>query len=75
MKDESLGPTMNQGLITPIPKPDKDRRYMDNFWPITFLNSDYKIFTCIYANILKVGIDNLTNRNQDFLKEDLFIII
>ncbi len=27
----SLGPTMNQGLITLTPKPDKDMRYMDNF--------------------------------------------
>ncbi len=68
IEDGSLGPIMNQGLITLIPKPEKDMRYMDNFHPITLLN-DYNIFTHVYVNRLKVGINNLINESQSgFLK-------
>ncbi len=52
IEDGSLGPTMNQGLITLIPKPEKYMRYMDNFRLITLLNND--IFTHTYVNRLKV---------------------
>ncbi len=46
--------TMKQGIITLIPKPDKDPNILDNFRPITLLNTDYKIVTLIYANRLKM---------------------
>lgn len=36
IEDGSLGPTMSQGLIILIPKPDKDHRFLDNLRPITF---------------------------------------
>lgn len=69
IEDGSLGPSMNQGLITLIPKPDKDLKLIDNFRPITLLNSDYKIFTHAYVNRLKKGIHNLINESQSgFLK-------
>lgn len=35
--------TKKQGIITLIPKPDKDPKILDNFRPITLLNTDYKI--------------------------------
>jgi len=46
--------SMKQGVITLIPKPDKDPKILDNFRPITLLNTDYKIVTLIYANRLKL---------------------
>ncbi len=36
---------MKQGLITLIPKPGKDPKFIDSFRPITLLNTDYKILT------------------------------
>lgn len=69
IEDGFFGPTINQGPITLIPKPDKDMRYMDNFHPITLLNNDYKVFTHIYVNRLKVGINDFINESQSgFLK-------
>ncbi|MGL4247629.1 MAG: hypothetical protein ACRCR5_02425 [Lactococcus garvieae] len=64
IEDGFFGPNVNQGLITLITKPDKDMRDMDNFCPITLLNNDYKIFTHIYVNRLKVGISNFINESQ-----------
>lgn len=64
IEEESLAPTMYQGLITLIPKPDKDMRYVDNLRPITLLNNDYKIFSHIFVNRLKEGLNNLINESQ-----------
>lgn len=70
IEDGSLGPTMSQGLITLIPKPDKDHRILDNLRPITLLNSDYKIFTHVFVNRLKKGLNGVVNEVQSgFLKE------
>lgn len=44
---------MKQGLITLIPKPAKDKRYIENLRPITLLHTDYKIFTHVLADRLK----------------------
>lgn len=49
-------PTMKQGVITLVPKPGKDKRYIDNLRPITLLNVYYKLFTMIFANRLKTDI-------------------
>ena len=38
-----LTPTMRQGILNLIPKPNKDSRYIKNLRPITLLNTDYKI--------------------------------
>lgn len=35
----NLLPTMKHGLIILIPKPGKDKRILDNLWPITLLIS------------------------------------
>ncbi len=38
-----LPPTLTQGLITFLPKPNKDSLLIDNWHPIGLLNSNYKI--------------------------------
>ncbi len=44
---------MKQGLICLIPKPNKDSSLLDNWRPITLLNSDYKILASVYAEKIK----------------------
>ena len=61
---------MKQGIITLLPKPGKDKRHIDNLRPITLLNVDYKLFTIVLANRLKVGIDQIISESQSgFIKE------
>ena len=43
--------TMKQGLITLIPKPDKDGSIIENWRPISPLNTDYKILQSCFLNI------------------------
>lgn len=50
-----LTESMKQGVITLIPKPNKDVLYLDNWRPITLLNSDYKLLACLYANTMLGG--------------------
>ncbi len=64
IEEGTLSSTQRQGLITLLPKPDKDSRYIDNLRPITLLNTDYKIFAHIFANRLKKGINKIINESQ-----------
>lgn len=36
-----LAESMKQGIITLIPKPNKEKPFLDNWRPVTLLNSDY----------------------------------
>lgn len=40
-----LAESMKQGLISLIPKPNKELEHLDNSCPITLFNSDYKIIS------------------------------
>lgn len=67
---------MKQGIITLLPKPGKDKRYIDNLRPITLLNVDYKLFTNIIANRLKMDIGQIISETQSgLLKKGLYTII
>lgn len=44
---------MKTGLITLLPKPNKDLLKLDNRRPITLLCNDYKLVALVYANRLK----------------------
>lgn len=57
IKKQDLVTTMKQGLISLIPKPDKDAQNIDNWRPITLLNIDYKLFALVYAKRLKSGLN------------------
>lgn len=41
--------TMKQGIITLIPKPNKDTLLLDNWRPITLLCNDYKSLAHVFA--------------------------
>lgn len=64
-----LPPTMSQGLITLIPKPDKDVLLIENWRPITLINNDTKLLSLIFARRLKSCLTTIIDECQSgFLK-------
>ena len=59
-----LPPTMCQGIITLIPKPNKDKLVLDNWRPITLINNDTKLFSHIFAQRLKACLDTIIDDCQ-----------
>jgi exonuclease III len=53
-----------RGIITLIPKKDKNRFYLKNWRPITLLNSDYKILTKALANRICSVLPNIIDEDQ-----------
>ena len=49
----SLSISQRRGIITLIPKPNKDTTLLDNLRPISLLNTDYKILTKVIAKRLE----------------------
>jgi len=64
IESNELSTLMKQGLITLLPKPDKDHLILDNWRPITLLNVDYKLLSLVYAVRLKKGLDEIINECQ-----------
>ncbi len=56
--------TMKQGIISLIPKPDKDLLVIDNWRPISLLTLDYKILASVYAKRLSYGLGNIISESQ-----------
>ena len=64
-----LSISQKQGIITLLPKSDRDIRLLKNWRPISLLNTDYKILTKCLANRLKKVLPVLIHTNQTgFLK-------
>lgn len=59
-----LPPTLCQGLITLIPKPNKDNLLIDNWRPITLINNDAKILAQIFASRLKKCLESIIDECQ-----------
>ena len=59
-----LPSSLTRGVITLIPKPNKDRRYIKNWRPITLLPVLYKILSSCIANRLKIYLPVLINSDQ-----------
>lgn len=59
-----LPDSLNESLITLIPKDEDDRTNMKKYRPISLLNTDYKIITKILTNRLKPHMDKLVHRDQ-----------
>ncbi len=65
----SLTELQKQGIITLLPKKDKNALIIDNWRPISLLNVDYKIATKVIANRIKNVLNSLIDANQTgFLK-------
>ena len=60
----SLSKDQKRGLITLVPKKDKDRLFLKNWRPIALLNSDYKLLAKSLANRIKSVMDNLISTDQ-----------
>ena len=60
----SLSITQRRGIITLIPKPNKDTTLLDNLTPISLLNTDYKILTKVIAKRLEKVLPKIINPDQ-----------
>ena len=59
-----LSITQKEGLITCIPKGDKDKQQLKNWRPISLLNVSYKIASACIANRIKQYLPLLINDDQ-----------
>lgn len=59
-----LHESARKGLITLLPKKNKDLDYLYNWRPLTLLNVDYKIISHAIALRLKTRVDELIHPNQ-----------
>ncbi|MEK6264009.1 MAG: reverse transcriptase family protein [Clostridium sp.] len=64
MTNKELSITQKQGVISLIPKKDKDPKKIKNWRPITLLNTDYKILTKYIAWYLKDHLVDIIHNNQ-----------
>ena len=60
----SLSITQRQGIITCIPKENKDKRFLKNWRPISLLNVTYKIASSCIANRMKSCLDRIISNDQ-----------
>ena len=60
----SLTTLQKQGIISLLPKKDKDLSSLNNCRPLTLLNTDYKIVTKAIANRIKKYLPNIINSSQ-----------
>ena len=68
-QNNTLTTMQKQGIITLLPKKDKDLTSLGNWRPISLLNTDYKIATKTLANRMKKVLHNIIINNQTgFLK-------
>ena len=64
-----LSQFQSQGIITCIPKEEKDRRYIKNWRPISLLNVDYKIGSSSIANrFQKILPSIISDTQKGFIK-------
>ena len=64
-----LSITQRLGLITCIPKENKPKQHLNNWRPLTLLDTVYKLASGAIANRLKQVIDKTINKDQTgFLK-------
>ena len=66
----SLSISQKQGIITLLPKSDKDLSYLKNWRPITLLTVDYKILSSVLAMRLKSNLSDIIHEDQTgFIKK------
>jgi len=72
-KNKHLGISQRQGIISLIPKKNKDPKKLTNWRPITLLNTDYKILTKYIAEYMKNYLTDIINYNQKGFLSNRFI--
>ena len=63
-KHKAFSTSQSQGVITCIPKGDKDRKLLKNWRPILLLNSSYKLASTCIANRIKPIIPHIIKSQQ-----------
>ena len=72
-KTTNMSITQRQGIITCIPKGDKQKQYLKNWRPITLLNITYKIASGCIAQRIKSVLDYIINEDQTGFLSGRFI--
>ena len=52
------------GILTLIPKKDRDATHIKNWRPITLMNTDHKIYAKALANRIKPTLESLISQHQ-----------
>ena len=61
------------GIITVIPKGDKDKTYLKNWRPLTLLNSIYKMISGVVADRIKPVLNSIIHGDQKGFIADRYI--
>ena len=69
-ENNELHKSAREGVISLIPKPNRDTRLIKNLRPITLLNTDYKILEKCLANRLKPILRFIINEDQKGFMSD-----
>ena len=69
----SLSVSQRLGIITLIPKSDKDKNYLKNWRPITLLNSLYKLISGCIAERIKPHLNEIVHPDQKGFVPDRYI--
>ena len=70
----TLGITQRQGVLSLIPKTDRDIQFLKNWRPISLLNFDYKLLTkCLTKRIERV-IESIIHRDQSGFIKGRYIV-
>ena len=64
IEEGSLSPSQRTGVITLLPKGEKDHRYLKHWRPITLLNVDYKLYVHVLKNRLKSTLPIIISNHQ-----------
>ena len=60
----SLSISQKRGIISLIPKKNKDKTLLENLWPISLLNVDYKVISKSIAKRLEKVLPKMINSYQ-----------
>lgn len=63
-RSESLSIDQRRGILTLIPKKDKDRTILGNWRPLSLLNVDYKILAKVIAERMKPYLPHIISSDQ-----------
>ena len=69
----NLSVSQKLGVIILLPKPEKDKRYLANWRPISLLNHVYKILSGALAERLKPTLENIIHPDQKGFVSGRFI--
>ena len=69
----SLSISQRWGIITLIPKPNKDTTLLNNLRPTSLLNTDYKILTKVIAKRLEKVLPKIINLDQTGYAKNRYI--